>query len=674
MSTDAPLFPELDQERDRLAFARACRDSMIERLTRVDPNGAADEITKQYIEMTVADALADLRTPGAGDFFGRIDEEGGDSWYVGRRHIETAEHDPVVVDWRAPIAAPFYRATVADPFGLRFRRRFTLGVGDRPATDGQERDNGTTEITAYLDEHLDDPDAHDGASGIPDPVLAEIGAARTGAMREIVATIQAEQDIVIRAPLDGCLIVQGGPGTGKTAVGLHRAAYLLFEHRRRLSRDGVLVVGPNRAFLEYIANVLPSLGERSVQQRTIVELASPRVDVDGADPTDVARLKGDARLLAVLERAVRDCISPPSEGVRVPLGARTIVFEAEDIAGWITEALAGSAPINRRRDGLRALAQRELLRRTGNDDAWTKAEPLRKALDKAWPPLRPLPIVERVLGRPEVLAVAAGGLLSADEQQAITTRTGRHKRWTAADQLLLDEANSILNGPKSTFGHVVVDEAQDLSAVGLRAIGRRSTTGSFTILGDLAQSTTPAGQAGWDAVRSHLDVPVAQTAVLTVGYRVPAGILEHANRLLPLTGVDVPASRSVRETGAEPQVLVDADAGIAELVARAVEALRHHHRLIGVVAPDAWHDPITETLARHGRRTVDHVQQLADDEIAMFSPEAVKGLEFDGVVVAAPHEILDGTPRGARLLYVAMTRAVQELYLVSDRPLPPPLG
>jgi DNA helicase IV len=314
------------------------------------------------------------------------------------------------------------------------------------------------------------------------------------------------------------------------------------------------------------------------------------------------------------------------------------------------------------------------LRRTGKDDSWTNAEPLRKALDKAWPALRPQPIVERVIGRPEVLAVAAAGTLSIDEQRAITTRTGRQKRWTAADQLLLDEANSILNGPRSTFGHVVVDEAQDLSAVGLRAIGRRSTTGSFTILGDLAQSTTPAGQSGWETVRSHLGAPGGQTAVLTIGYRVPAGILEHANRLLPLTGVDVTASRSVRDTGVEPRVLIDAEAGIAELVATAVEALRHHHRLIGVVAPDGWHERITRALARSGRTTVDHVQMLADGEIAMFGPEAVKGLEFDGVVVAAPHEILDGTPRGARLLYVAMTRAVQELYLVSDRPLPPPLG
>jgi DNA helicase IV len=267
----ADLFPDLDAERAHLAFARSSRDGMIERLTAVDPEGAADEITKEYIEVTVADALDDLRSPGAGDFFGRIDE-----WYIGRRHIEDDRHDPVVVDWRAPIAAPFYRATSVDALGVAFRRRFTLDEGD---------------LIAYLDEHLDDPDEGEVAGGIPDPVLAEIGAERTGAMREIVATIQGEQDVVIRSAIDQVLVVQGGPGTGKTAVALHRAAYLLFEHRGRLARDGVLIVGPNRAFLDYIGNVLPSLGERSVRQVTIDDLCIPRVEVTGVDDVETARWK-----------------------------------------------------------------------------------------------------------------------------------------------------------------------------------------------------------------------------------------------------------------------------------------------------------------------------------------------------------------------------------------------
>ncbi len=247
MTTDADIdaptdpFPDLASEQGRLVFALASRDRMIEQLERVDPASSADAITAEYVEMTVWEALDSLRSPGAGQFFGRIDEptpdgDGVDCWYIGRRHIETADHDPVVVDWRAPISAPFYRATAVDPLGVAFRRRFTFADG---------------EITAYLDEHLDDPDAADVAAGIPDPVLAEIGASRSGEMREIVATIQAEQDVVIRSDIEQALIVQGGPGTGKTAVALHRAAYLLFEHRARLARDGVLIVGPNQAFLDY---------------------------------------------------------------------------------------------------------------------------------------------------------------------------------------------------------------------------------------------------------------------------------------------------------------------------------------------------------------------------------------------------------------------------------------
>ena len=281
-------FPELDRERERLAFARAARERMIERLERVDPQSAADEFTAEYVEVTVEEALEDLRAPGAGDFFGRIDttddvgerRSATERWYIGRRHIEDDHHDPVVVDWRAPIAAPFYRATAADPLGVDLRRRFTLDGG---------------ELTAYLDEHLDDPDAADVAGGIPDPVLAEIGAERTGAMREIVATIQAEQDLVIRAPIDQVLVVQGGPGTGKTAVALHRAAYLLFEHRRRLARDGVLVIGPNRAFLDYVANVLPSLGERSVRQCTVLDLCVPKVEITGEDDPRHGEVEGRRR-------------------------------------------------------------------------------------------------------------------------------------------------------------------------------------------------------------------------------------------------------------------------------------------------------------------------------------------------------------------------------------------
>ena len=392
----ADPFPELADERERLAFSRASRDRMIERLERVDPQSAADEFTAEYVEVTVEEALEDLHSPGAGDFFGRIDtrDAGGETWYIGRRHIEDDAHDPVVVDWRAPIAAPFYRATGADPLGVDLRRRFMLDEG---------------ELTAYLDEHLDDPDAANVAGGIPDPVLAEIGAERTGAMREIVATIQAEQDLVIRAPIDQVLVVQGGPGTGKTAVALHRAAYLLFEHRRRLARDGVLVIGPNRAFLDYIGNVLPSLGERSVRQTTVLDLCVPKVDITGVDDPAAARAKGDAAMLDELQLAAHARRQAADRRRRrADRRAARRVHARDEIGEWLDRAADGVVPFNQRRLRLRSIAQQELRRRTGGDDAWTAAGPLRKALDAAWPTQQPIKLVDRLLPGPARQASGRG--------------------------------------------------------------------------------------------------------------------------------------------------------------------------------------------------------------------------------------------------------------------------
>ena len=642
------VYPELDSERSRLAFARRSRDRMIERLERVDPQGAADEITSEYVEMTVAEALADLRSPGAGDFFGRIDTvEGGEieRWYLGRRHIEDDSHDPVVVDWRAPIAAPFYRATGADPLGVALRRRFTLDEGD---------------ITAYFDEHLDDPDAADVASGIPDPVLAEIGAERTGAMREIVATIQAEQDLVIRAPIDQVLVVQGGPGTGKTAVALHRAAYLMFEHRRRLAREGVLVVGPNRAFLDYIANVLPSLGERSVRQCTVADLCVPKVAITGVDDPDTAARKGSPRLLDEVAAAALRAVGPPQHDVVVPLGVRRLVFTAAEIAEWLERAADAVIPVNQRRQRLRAIAGQELLRRTGRDDAWSDAAPLKRVLDRAWPTQQPIRLVDRFLA------------------ERFAGQRGRRRAWTVADQLLVDEANSILNGAPLTYGHVVVDEAQDHSAIALRVIGRRSPGNSMTLVGDVAQSTAPGGQERWDDVFDAIvaTAPTVSTrpawpgnavsvAALSIGYRVPEPILVEANRLLPFTGVDASASRSVRTGGPPPRWLTTEPASLAAAIAGTVADVKHRHRLTGVVAAPDRHAAITAALAEAGLVAVDHVHQLGHDDVPLFGPEQVKGLEFDGVVVVEPDEIFDGSPRGARLLYVAMTRAVQELAVVT---------
>ncbi|WP_040494889.1 HelD family protein [Ilumatobacter nonamiensis] len=631
---NADLFPDLADERAQLSFARASRDRMIERLDAVDPEGAADEITKDYIEVTVAEALEDLRGPGAGDFFGRIDDDDG-SWYVGRRHIEDESHDPVVVDWRAPIAAPFYRATAVDPLGVAFRRRFTLDEG---------------ELVAYLDEDLDDPEAGGTAAGIPDPVLAEIGAERSGEMREIVATIQGEQDVVIRSDIDQVLIVQGGPGTGKTAVALHRAAYLLFEHRGRLARDGVLVVGPNRAFLDYIGNVLPSLGERTVRQSTVDELCIPKVDVTTTDDAETARWKGSSERLEHLERAALRAISPPGEDVVVPIGVRKHVIPAAEFAEWIDTAKNGSTPINERRTRLVAIARRELTRRSGDDSCWRHAGPLKTAINKAWPTQKPIKLVDGLLPGPR----------------------GKRRAWTVGDQLLVDEANSLLNGSPFTYGHVVVDEAQDHSDVALRVIGRRSPAGSMTLLGDVAQSTAPAGQERWADVFAHLSPTGTSGTIadLTIGYRVPEAILTMANRLLPLTEVDATESRSVRVGGVPPTWNHGATDDLPWRVATTVQETKRLHRLTGLVAPLALHEAIATALAEVDLSAVDHVHELGPTEVPLFEPHAAKGLEFDGVVVANPHDILGDSALGARLLYVAMTRAVQRLAFVTDAAVP----
>jgi DNA helicase IV len=315
--------------------------------------------------------------------------------------------------------------------------------------------------------------------------------------------------------------------------------------------------------------------------------------------------------------------------------------------------MSGTSPLNQRRDRMRSLAQRELLQRTGSDDTWRRAAALKAAITRAWPTQKPERLVDTLLPGPG----------------------GKRRRWTRADQLLVDEANSMLNGSPFTYGHVIVDEAQDHSAVALRVIGRRSPTSSMTLVGDVAQSTTPAGQENWSAVFDHLTVrdrPAGVVADLTIGYRVPEPILVVANRLLPHTGVDAAESRSVQRAGAPPTWLRVASPELDAAVAELAVATRHRRRISAVVAPVALHGAITTALAAHGVVTVDHVHQLEPSELALFGPEAVKGLEFDGVIVVNPHEILSEggadeiTPRGARLLYVAMTRAVQELHFVSD--------
>ncbi|MEM9889286.1 MAG: ATP-binding domain-containing protein [Actinomycetota bacterium] len=644
----------------------------------VDEEDSADAKVAQFHLRRREQALLEDRGPLC---FGRIDTDDGDRWYVGRRHVEDADSRPVVIDWRAPVSAAFYRATGIDPCGLEFRRRFVVA----------ER-----RIEALLDEDLTDPESGS-HGGLPDPLLAELGRSRTGQMSDIVATIAAEQDVIIRAPLQELLVVQGGPGTGKTAVGLHRAAFLLFEHRLRLLESQVLVVGPNPLFLRYIAEVLPSLGETSVTQATIEGLLAARYRVRATDDDAVARIKGRVEMAQVVAAAVGGRIAPLPDGLDLRAGVTVVRLSAEDLEQVQKTVLARRIPVNKAKDTFRTLliqtAWRRHAERPGVDPA---GEPLfsstvradatfKKAVDKMWPTVAPAALVKSLFTSPKRLAEAAEGILTAEEQRLLKRR-GTSKiddePWTVADLPLLDEAQWLCAGVPATYGHVVVDEAQDLSLMALRMVARRAEKGSMTVLGDLAQATTPQAPGSWDravgVMRDHMaevsardESPDVRLCELTVGYRVPAAILEVANRLLPEAAPDVTPARSVRPGGDPPLFLeVAADAVISTVVSE-VSALRDRTASIAVVGLDGRFEALSAALRSAGV-PVDRVGGAGlpgQEAVALVTPLAVKGLEFDAVVVVEPGEIAE-LESGLRHLYVAMTRAVQHLGLVHHRALP----
>ncbi|MDH4363363.1 MAG: AAA family ATPase, partial [Acidimicrobiia bacterium] len=606
---------------------------------------------------------------------GRIRTEDAEQWYVGRRHVEDERSRPVVVDWRAPVAAAFYRATAVDPCGLTHRRRFV--VEDR-------------RIVALLDEALDDPDSP-AAGGLPDPLLAELERSRTGQMRDIVATIAAEQDEIIRAPLAELLVVQGGPGTGKTAVGLHRAAFLLFEHRTRLIDRRVLVVGPNPVFLRYIADVLPSLGETAVTQTTVAGLLAARFRVRATDTDDVTRLKGSPVMAEVVRAAVWARIRPLAGGLELRSGIYTVRLTEDDLEQLQKTVQARRLPANQGRDVFRNLVLQEAWRRhsvrpgvdPGSEPIFTgglRADSrFKAALDKMWPTLSPAAVVAGLLGSPKRLREAAAGLLSPAEQKLLRRKAAPKvddTSWTAADLPLLDEAQHLCAGVPATYGHVVVDEAQDLSPLALRMLARRAEGGSMTVLGDLAQATAVDAAGSWDAALDALTATMGEAArvrrtELTVGYRVPAAILDVANRLLPEAAPEVTPARSVRPGGDPPFVLVVAEDDVASTVASEIAALRQRVTSVAVVAADHRLGELSAALAGAGTPagTVGPSGLPGGDAVAVLGPATAKGLEFDAVVVVEPAEIA-ALDNGLRHLYVAMTRAVQHLGVVHTRPLP----
>ncbi|WP_217567423.1 AAA family ATPase [Streptomyces sp. GbtcB7] len=684
-STDPALARSLTHER---AHHDACRAGLA---AMVD--GAEEQVvTGEDVSASGADAevlgrqlrgqARDLRELPEGPlFFGKLDfapgggEHAGQSYHIGRLRItEHPAAPPLVVDWRAPVSRAFYQASARDPQGVAVRRRF----GWAPGSKGDSAD-----LTGLEDEHIGGgrPDRGPEGTSVPESriLTGEIERPRVGPMRDIAATIQPEQDHLVRGDLATSVCVQGAPGTGKTAVGLHRAAYLLYTHPQRIRRGGLLILGPNPTFLAYIAEVLPALGESGVRQSTLGDEIA-RHPVTARDDERAAAVKHDARMAEVLRRALYGNIGTYADPLVVPDGSYRWRVSAEELNRIVDGVRAEEPPYGIGRERVRTRAVRRLREqaewRAGpQTNAWARkvsgSRPVGAYVDAVWPRMRPEEVLARLLTDAEALADAADGLLDADEQKAILwakpPRSYKSARWSAADLVLLDEVAGLVEHPEG-YGHVVVDEAQDLSPMECRAIARRAPFGSLTVLGDLAQGTTPWAAREWGELLGHLGKPDAAVVPLTIGFRVPEAVVGLANRLLARLDVRVPPARSLRRDG---KLTVRAVPDARDVLPATVDAVRGalaHEGSIGVIAADPDVGGVREALRAAG------VEAAGPEElgarVAVVPATLAKGLEYDHVVAVEPAAVAEAEARGLHRLYVVLTRAVSRLEVVHARPLP----
>ncbi|HUD37510.1 MAG TPA: ATP-binding domain-containing protein [Streptosporangiaceae bacterium] len=702
--------------------------------------------------------LGQLEAAENGLCFGRLEFNDGAKTYVGRigMHADNDSYDQLLMDWRADAARPFYLATAASPGEVRVRRH----IKTRART-----------VTTLDDEVLDlavaDPAKHEGLTG-ESALLAALNASRTGRMRDIVETIQVEQDHIIRSGLPGVLVVQGGPGTGKTAVALHRAAYLLYTYRRQLEKRGVLVIGPNATFLRYIGQVLPSLGETSVLLATVGDLM-PGIKATGSEPDEVAAIKGRLEMAKVIAAAVRDRQSVPQAGLPVRFENETYRLSRQSIARarerarrsrqrhnqargvFVREMLNELARVVTGRLGANPLGGANLMGRADIEDlrAELRDDPdVRASIGKLWPVLTPQQLVGDLYASPRLLAAAAPALRPA-ERELLKRPSGAP--WTAADVPLLDEAAELLGADDRlakaqarrqreeqeayaqgvleiigrddeddpeilmgadmldatrlaqrydddafltpaeraaadrtwAFGHVIVDEAQELSPMAWRAIMRRCPVKSMTIVGDLAQTGDIGGSATWSDALGPYVGDRWRLAPLTVNYRTPAEIMAVAGDVLAQIDPAARPPRSVRESGAVPWRLGVPEGAFARSVAEAAAAIvasqADSSGTLAVLCPAARLDELTAAVEAALPAVPAPAQESAngfarDTDLerpaVVLTVRQAKGLEFDSVLVADPALILAESARGLGDLYVALTRATQRAGVIYTGELP----
>ena len=681
--------PELDAEQAYLDFAYACLDESRERANRMTSNyapasGGTTQARheRESIVEGVVQRLSQLNLGDRSLVFGRIDPTGtGERFYIGRLGVWDREQDPVVVDWRAPVAEPFYRATGREPMDIERRRHF--------ATRGRTLLGIDDELFGDLAKATPD-----GAVRGQGALIAAIEASRTGRLGDIVATIQGEQDEIIRAPMPGVLLVQGGPGTGKTVVALHRAAYLLYTHRFPLEGQGVLVVGPNRLFLAYIEQVLPSLGEAGVEIAVLGDLLRPRVRVDKLDDEATAAVKGDLRMMKVLARAVSERERPLREDFHIGFGVQRLRMTVDESRSIVREARRRSRGHNSGRKIVEELVFQTLAASARKHvDAGTVRErlrrefPVREVLEWMWPVLTPAHLLHDLYGSRALLRSAnqdrSGGIFSDEEIQRLHRPRAAHANdviWRFHDVPLLDEARALLGfrpGKRNTdavrtYGHICIDEAQDLSPMELRMVSRRSLNGSMTVVGDIAQATGAWANEGWGSVLAQLpDKREVQHRELTIGYRIPGPAMTLANQVLPHAAPGLRPPQPVRRDGDPPKVVEVAGAAGDELV----DVVRSElgavvEGNVAVIVPDSLVAPVRELFEAHDLPFGGANRHGLDQQITLVPVRLVKGLEVDSAVVVEPARIIREERQGIRSLYVALTRATKRVAVVHSEPLP----
>lgn len=653
--------PELRAEQAYVDHAYACLDRMrasVEHAAEASDN----EVAALALEAWARRRIRTFQDAERGLVFGRLTLDASPRpLYVGRRWVHDEGHEVLVANWQAPAARPFYTATPTAPHGVTQRRRFR--------TEGRR-------VVDISDESLDGT-ALEGVS-VSDFLLEELERRREGRMRDIVATIQSDQYRLITAEPDGALVIQGGPGTGKTAVGLHRASWLLYTHREQLRR--VLVVGPNPTFMDYVSHVLPALGEEAVEQRAVSELLDG-IEVGREEAPDVARLKADPRLRDVVHHAVELAVRPaPAELVLYSDGVFVSVKERE-VAGLLEEALASGVALAHARERFRMAVLRRFYERYGEllgaralrsfdevERALRRRGFLTRWLDRVLPLPRAEKLVARLLTSPAALGEAAEGILDRAEQLLLLRDRPRRAGdllWSEHDLPLLDEARALLEGPPRVYGHVIVDEAQDLTPMQLLAISRRAVDGSLTILGDVAQATGPVVYRHWQELEPYLPEE-AEVSIeeLRHAYRVPAEIMALALPLLERIAPDVEPPLAYRRGGEPPRLVRVEEAELLRAALREAVSLAERDGLLAVIVP--------RSLAAAAPYQGDDPFEGAS--VPVLTPRQAKGLEFDHVVVVEPAAIAEDGEQGLRELYVALTRPTTTLVVVHARPLPPGLG